>query len=126
MTYDIATLRSLKERVEKATGADRTMDLEIAKSIVPDVIVLRREGDINVEHTYCEYTSSLDACVSLAGRVLPGSGRSVRWSDGFAAAAIQPQAGDLNSPLYTERSSLPSLAFLSAILAALIAQEEGQ
>lgn len=67
-------LEGLIEMVEKATGPDRQLDLDLARALVPDVIVLRRNDDdtANEPHTYWEYTGSTDAALALVEKVLPG------------------------------------------------------
>jgi hypothetical protein len=123
MSHDIATLRLLKERVEKATGEDREIDYSLFDLFGED-----RKGPIFWQDSAPPYTDSLDACVSLAERVLPGW----IWS-------VKNGSPNLGEPPYayiacdtpedkTGRASAatPALAFLSAILAALIAQEEGR
>jgi hypothetical protein len=128
MTYDIASLRSLKERVEKATGADREIDAEVcaALRIVPDfddtvyVAPLHYEiisdfsgpkiriytvwADGEKHHAATRnpppITGSLDACVALADRVLPGWWYSIGTCCVSDDACIAP---DFNSPDHGER-----------------------
>jgi hypothetical protein len=54
--YNIATLRLLKERVEKATGPDWGTDY----------LLLEILGPSDEQEFPPRYTDSLDACVSLA------------------------------------------------------------
>jgi hypothetical protein len=74
MTTPSNTIEELVGRVEAATGPDRKLDLLIAQTLVPDVVVLRRNDDDtgNEPHTYWEYTASVDAALALAERLLPG------------------------------------------------------
>lgn len=67
-------LSDLIERVENLTCADRAVDLMIAKTVLPDVIVLRhdRETATNNPYTHWEYTGSIDGAVALTERLLPG------------------------------------------------------
>lgn len=69
-----ADIASLLERVTAATGPDRVLDLDLARALVPDVVVLRRNDDdtANEPHTYWEYTASIDAALALVERLLPG------------------------------------------------------
>jgi hypothetical protein len=55
----------LIERLEKATGPDRELDLDIAR--LQGVTVMRRNWDdtANVEHTFHHYTESFDSARSL-------------------------------------------------------------
>lgn len=66
-------LLDLAARVEAGEGADRELDLAIARAVVPDVIVLRhnRETGTNDPYTHWEYTGSIDDAVALMSRVLP-------------------------------------------------------
>lgn len=52
-------------RLEKATGPDRTIDLELAR--LQGVLVMRRklDGSGNEEHTYHHYTESIDSAMTL-------------------------------------------------------------
>ena len=55
----------LAERIEAATGADREIDLAIAR--LRGVTILKRNlrDTANYETTYWEYTASLDAAMTL-------------------------------------------------------------
>jgi len=61
-----AELRSLAERVEKATGADRALDLDVWRAVCPDAATAETRGKMPLPWLWC-VTSSLDAAVSLAG-----------------------------------------------------------
>jgi len=80
-----ADIASLLERVTAATGPDRVLDLDLARALVPDVVVLRRNDDdtANEPHTYWEYTTSIDAALALVERMLPG------WKWGVASVAVK-------------------------------------
>ena len=62
-------------RLEKAEGPDRELDLLIAQTISPDVIVLRqRDDDSGADpYTYWHYTASIDAAMALVEKALPGA-----------------------------------------------------
>lgn len=66
---------TLIERLEKAAGPDRELDLAIAQALVPDVIVMRqREDDSGADpYTHWRYTESIDAAVALVERCLPNA-----------------------------------------------------
>lgn len=111
MTTNRNTLLALKERVEKATGPDRIIDWELTfdGKGVPD-----------------NYTASIDAALALVERVLPTWGWEVHQDDDhyqgplFYWAAVRklislPEA-------HRARGATASLAILSALLAALIAE----
>ena len=80
-----ADIASLLERVTAARGPDRVLDLDLARALVPDVVVLRRNDDdtANEPHTYWEYTASIDAALALVERMLPG------WKWGVASVAVK-------------------------------------
>ena len=61
----MSEILGLIERLEKATGPSRELDLEIAR--LQGVTVMRRNDDdtANIEHTYWNYTASLDAALTL-------------------------------------------------------------
>jgi hypothetical protein len=65
-------LLALADRCEKASGADRELDVQIGAAVWgrPGVLVLRQEviSDIiraPTEYSYWEYTSSIDAALTL-------------------------------------------------------------
>lgn len=60
-------LSALIERLEKATGPDRELDLAIALAVCPNVLVAKRDtltGALR-DYTYWEYTASIDAALTL-------------------------------------------------------------
>src|SRR5690554_4343906 len=63
----------LLDKVKAATGPDRELDLDLAKALVPDVLVMRQRDDNTGAdpYTYWEYTASVDAALALVERVLP-------------------------------------------------------
>lgn len=60
--------------VRKATGPNRKLDLEIARALTQDVIVLKHQPytGLNEPFTYWEYTGKIDDALALMERVLPG------------------------------------------------------
>lgn len=58
-------LNALADRVERLEGADREVDLEIAR--IQRVVCLRRNADdtANEEFTHWHYTASIDAAMTL-------------------------------------------------------------
>src|ERR1700683_2107475 len=125
MTHDLATLRQLAERVAKATTADREIDCVVAVigCKAYDVfnsaeLAIHDSWPIEQQYVY-HYTASLDACVALAERVLPGCNwRILGGSEGGYAYIANPIIETISG---WGRAKTPALAFLSAILAALIA-----
>jgi hypothetical protein len=99
---DLSTLIALSERVRAATGPDRGINLAIAKALVPDVVVLRYDSNINknIEHTYWQYTSKIDDAVALLNRVLPGWWWRVGTCCVSDDACIAP---DYNDPEHGDR-----------------------
>lgn len=65
MTSDKRTIADLIERLEKAEGPDRELDLEIAR--LQDAVVMRRNDDDtgNEEFTHWHYTAKIDDALSL-------------------------------------------------------------
>ena len=55
----------LAERIEAATGADRDIDLAIARLLGVTILKRNNEDTANYETTYWEYTASLDAAMTL-------------------------------------------------------------
>lgn len=68
MTADLSTLRSLKERLEKAEGPDRALDLAVCEAVGAE---MNYSGDL-VGLGSPFYTFSLDASLSLVREMLPG------------------------------------------------------
>lgn len=119
MTDRAALLMDLADRVEKAEGADRAIDLDIAR--LRGVTVMRQRADDSGadEYTHWHYTASLDAALSLVpeGRDWhvqnnPSAGWSwatVRYADGIPAGWGAEMA----------RAKHPALALCAAALRAL-------
>lgn len=72
MTYDLPTLRALRECIERATGPNREIDEQVWKLCAPDAFKLY-DGDTGEErHIGPNVTASIDAALALVERVLPG------------------------------------------------------
>lgn len=116
-------LEALLKRVEKARAPTRDLDLAIIRAVLPTAVVLRHNEDTgaNEPYTYWKPTSSLDACHALQEQVLPGayveiSGpRKCLVPDGWCVVVV---IGDRDCSGW---GSAPELAWLAAILTALIA-----
>jgi hypothetical protein len=125
---DIAALKELLERVEKAEGPGREMDEKTLVALGGK----RKGGDWWIGHSYIgrsapAYTSSIDACVALIEKVLPDWCYEISllgeqlcfaeiWEVGEGGYSATVAKGDART--------LP-LALLAALLSALIAKEEG-
>lgn len=135
---DIAALRELKAKVNAATGPDRELDAQLSVHF----------GLMSAEHAeyWLEWiaglggscdapvppsplTASMDAAVALVERVLPGwSWEARRSGTGDSGQAMvwnpmtQPGTTQWESFRVTGCAS-PSLAILSALLAALAAKD---
>jgi hypothetical protein len=119
-------LQSLLERVEKATGRDRSLDANVAEAIAGWTCV---RGDNWIgptgRITIPEYTASLDAVLALVEEKYPRLALSfLRYPNG--EWGIGSSGGDeapLITPLEFPGAHLP-IQVLAALLRALIAQQE--
>lgn len=108
-------LKELLERVRKAEGPDPELDLavHVALNPFPQSVTPRLPA----------LTSSLDACLSLMGEVLPGWMRTVaQYEDGFQVGIFSPENRPANIGEWSIQQSEP-LALLDCILQALLNQE---
>lgn len=149
-TYDIAALEALRDRVREATGPSRELDCLIHVVAMRHQYRCGDKGNFNIVDPpfYAErrfffnpvpevewigydllnisprYTSSLDACAALQAEVLPGALMGF-WNmeDGPGARIIPSISGHdyVNAPDIAETAATMPLAWLSAILSALIA-----
>ena len=137
---DLPTLRSLLQRVEAATGADRELDGDLFWSlfVVPSglgkevggsrlVNLLGPNGDawrhwIHVD--WPPYTASVDAALALVEKVLPGAWFMMETfgytEDRRAGAELSAEGIEHTRH---EAKTIP-LAIVAALLTALIAQDE--
>lgn len=118
-------MNALIQSLEAAEGGgvELSCDVGIAlgewappKGAVRDAIsadVWRRDG-LKYYHPYTECTTSLDAALALAERVLPGKRLLIftDYGDGRPAAVVSGDVG----PITTGRASTPALALCIAIL----------
>jgi hypothetical protein len=136
---NIATLQSLLSRVEAATGPDRKIDLDVARALVPDLVdppitinlYLTGREVRAPEFILWRYTASVDACIALADRVLPGWWWSIERFGGahprrgfFMArmfTAVMPEEREIKE---LASANTASLAMLACILRAKIALAE--
>ena len=139
----LPTLRSLLQRVEAATGADKQLDAEIVATVLSKEPVTIRQSPFN--GAWCAYvagdngkerlwpepspfremtvgvTASVDAALALVEKALPGwLPDRLRWgNDDVAFEIIGPEVENVEGYGRTA-----SLAILAAALTALIAQAE--
>lgn len=137
---DLTTLQDLKARVDAASGPDRELDSAIwlaltpgatrkatpvksAKGLWPDYVIDETRDATGQLIIVPSYSASIDAAVSLTERVLPGWDILVFREGGSWGSECGP-TGTFDS--FSSMANVsPSLAILSATLAALIAQEQG-
>lgn len=126
----MSDLQKLLERVKAAKGPDRELDLAIAQSLVPHVLVMRQRADDSGAdpYTYWEYTGSIDAAFALVERQKP----DWRWyladsdgqSDGRPVASVyHPDSIYLTGSIPRSVGATPALALLTALLSALLSQQ---
>jgi hypothetical protein len=112
---NIKSLKSLAERLEKATGPDRELDRAIdratAKVIVPEVV--------------CRfYTGSIDHAAALCERVLPGCEIGFYYFGHRTPRFAKADIGQIGGPHAEDvKGATPALAICLAIVNALIAKE---
>jgi len=142
------TLSDLRARVAEARGPDRILDRDICIALnyvgvtgasadpahIPEN--LRYDPDWDEEddliyefdgREWCteaeKLTASLDACVALAERVLPGCYWHVERTGPATGEAIVIRPGHADDAASVEAAT-PALAMLDAILAALEARQQ--
>ena len=120
MSERLTALKALQQRVREAKGPNSELDVAIEEALRPNDIPFAPE-----------YTSSLDACLSLMREVLPGwQIEQISWESeptGLCVASIG-NFGEGEGYLCgcTETPTTPPLAVIDAILAAKIAEEEAR
>ena len=103
----------LLERVQSATGADRSLDSDIANCF---------DAEPRGRRNPPAYTSSTDLCINLVERVLPGW----HWHVGYGPKGVLPYASLYTEQLHYEAiAGTVPLALLSALLQARAATSEG-
>ena len=121
-TADLATLRALRDRLGAAKEGNRDLDREIHA-----VFMLPPNAVIHNGMLWNSYSSSIDAALALVKRVLPGWIWCARnWEDGRHLASLHPPGTKPNEggPVWMVYAPSAPLAILSALLSALIAQQE--
>jgi hypothetical protein len=131
---DLTTLQNLRDRVAKATGPDREMDVQIMTAILP-----KKLGKWEAAGHYWQHpggderapnlTSSIDAARVLVNRVLPGMViECAIYPEGGGYACLWPwfkRALPMGHRGETEAGAvIPALAIILAMLDALIAKEK--
>lgn len=139
MTHDLAKLRDLAGRLERATGPDRELDAAIDAafnaygSARPSptklgFVIVKYEASTGT-HRACDLTASIDAAMFLVERLLLGwafSSISESQSDGKYRWYVEiwhPQDDSQPGAIGESGWTLP-LAILRTLTAALIAQAE--
>lgn len=109
-------LLALLKHLEAATGSDRRLDAEIAACFDPD----RTDGGVDGEAgDPPDYTASVDLCIGLVERVLPGW----HWHVGYGAKGILPYATvSRDEALFEGAAGTVPIALLSALLKACAAR----
>ena len=147
---DLTTLQDLKARVDAASGPDRRLDAELCcafhltglRPAEPDDFDGKygySPGNLKCEHGFLQadsYTRSIDSAVSLTERVLPGW----FWRGGHIPVPHWTGSRNVSCWAHISRTDASNcdrrdeatgwcetvpLALISALLAALIAQEQG-
>lgn len=95
--------RSLLSKVSRATGADRSLDQRIASEL----------DTSTATDPAPDYTASVDQCIALVKRVLPGW----RWRVGFGPVGVRVYAFvDNGRQRHEAMAPTVPLALLSAML----------
>jgi hypothetical protein len=103
-------LRKLSKRVRAATGRDRELDRSIADLLDHNAAKIP------------EYTGSVDACIDLVHRVLPGW----FWHVGYGPRGVLPYAALWHGHARHEASApTVPLALLAAVLEAKVEDQDG-
>lgn len=103
----MTTLHTLRDRLAAATGPDRQTDIDIWHAFF--------EFNERLPGTMLDYTSSIDAAITLVGWLLGDVGGDARW---HSTAGCQFNLGHG----WASAKTLP-LAILRALVEALIARE---
>ena len=106
-------LISLLKRVGSANGRDAEIDLAIAQKLDASC----------QQQSVPRYTASVDTCLELIGRALPGW----HWHVGYGPKGILPYAFVAQGEArYEAKAATVPLALLAALLKARISQGKGQ
>lgn len=114
----MSKLANLEELLVAATGPDRNLDGLIYNVLLGDIAT----GEMFLQRAF---TASFDATLVLSGRLLPGW----KWSAGYGCGDDGDNRRTVN--LWNEKHwvqgehDIDVIAFLLAIIAALIAQADG-
>lgn len=114
-------LSDLLQRVEEGTGPDRALDIDIWEAVTG------REWIDNAcspnSEEIGDYTASLDACVALVERVLPGWHVELKkFSDGWYAALAR-KSTDSGYDFYRGTQKPAAIALLIALIRTLLNKE---
>jgi bacterioferritin-associated ferredoxin len=142
---DLNALRSLADELEKVSGPDRSLDFTIAEAVgeCPHSCVngVMSEG-VYATCSTCgksfssraewaslrtqpkRFTASIDAALALVERLLPSKCRDISDHCGVASCALYWDGEAEEDKEWFAACSVP-LAILRALVAALVAKEEG-
>lgn len=119
-------LQELLERVEKAEGPSKALDISISEAVLGGMP--RYDGD-DCPEFLLPYTASLDAAVALVEKMLPGWVIQIgvypeRNVAGVTEPEREPFVGvtDQWPRTWRAKGATPALALLAALLRALISQ----
>lgn len=120
------TRTELIAALETAEGPSYALDLAIAQTLVPQIMVMRRNNDdtCNVPHTYRAFTASREHALWLCETLLPGAEYELTNLYGLAVFRA-PLNGGENQPWCEGRreDGCMAIAILLGTLRALEAQE---
>jgi hypothetical protein len=103
-------LQGLLHRIQSETGHSREIDRDIGRQL----------GGVPSGHQSPDYTASIDACLALISRVLPGW----HWHVGYGANGVFPYASVANERVRFEaQASTVPLALLTVLLEAHLSDE---
>lgn len=122
------------EALEKAEGPSYALDLLIAQTLVPEIVVMRRKNDDtgNEPHTYRSFTAKVGDALWLHDTLLPdtfyffakGRTRPDEPLFAFQILTSKPIMGE-NEIIAEAEHEHPGICICLALLRALQAQEVG-
>lgn len=128
-------IKDLLRKVDAATGPSFALDIELALTLVPQIVVMKQRSDDtgSAAFTYRKFTSSVDDAIWLSETLLPDFGWEVASKTAHIKACLNPEFGEpigkyphwgsvakTTSRTY-EDAATPALALLRSILVTLIA-----
>lgn len=119
---DLETLRDLETRLIEAEKPDRDLDRELNVACGLDMNKVIHRGYLLIN----AYTQSIDAALALIERMLPMPGYSLQHAyGGMGGWMLRAGVGAHGTEFIARRDDRePALALLTALVRALIAQQE--